>query len=447
MPLSPTTTRRGALVSGAGLAAGWAFLRARRPAPTVCPPSGPTPGLPDESARLARLTEALDRRADDRELAVLDLDALEHNLSRVRAQVGPALALRLVTKSLPSVALVRHLMDRARTSRVMVFSENMLLGLLEGADEDLDVLTGRPFGPGAVRRVIARSSATKPAAQIRWLVDDLDRITALDAVAAGEGWRLRLAVELDVGLRRGGARTPTELMPMLDAIAASPRLEFAGFMGYDGHVPFAPPGFSADDEHRSVLRRYAEFVGAAQARHPRLFDASVVCNSGGSRTYERYGSATAPVDEVALGSALLYPHRFRNLTDTELRPASFLASPILKVVAPAEVPFVSGVLGLGAPLEPRLEAAYFLQGGDFPAERITPENWTRNPLVPSPDGVQNLIPNQSQWLGPRSAHLQTGQYVLFHPWEGDGLAWLDEIQVFRGDRFETVWTTSKRARA
>ena len=51
---------------------------------------------------------------------------------------------------------------------------------------------------------------------------------------------MRINLELDVGLHRGGLTDPTSLKPILETIDADPLLNFSGFMGYDPHLASVP---------------------------------------------------------------------------------------------------------------------------------------------------------------------------------------------------------------
>jgi D-serine deaminase-like pyridoxal phosphate-dependent protein len=94
-------------------------------------------------------------------------------------------------------------------------------------------------------------------------VDTKARLAEYCDLAHTLGDPLAIAIEIDVGLRRGGARNPAELLEMLDILARQRnRLRFTGLMGYDGHVPFAPPGFDSDAEFAAVHERYMGFVQA-----------------------------------------------------------------------------------------------------------------------------------------------------------------------------------------
>jgi D-serine deaminase-like pyridoxal phosphate-dependent protein len=232
---------------------------------------------------------------------------------------------------------------------------------------------------------------------------------------------------------------------MLSVIDRSEFLELAGFMGYEGHVGFAPVGANPDNELAAVQRRYADFVDAGRSAFPSMFARSLLFNSGGSRTYHYYTDAVdTPVNEVAMGSAFFYPGNFSNLPETRLRRATFLATPVLKRVEPAEAPFAPGFLPRLAEDDPSLEVSYFAVGGGFPAEQEYPEGLVVNPVTSSVEdagGVGNLLSNQAEWLGSRDLALEVGDFIFYHPWEGDGVRWLSNLDVFRGADLIDQWPT------
>jgi len=118
-------------------------------------------------------------------------------------------------------------------------------------------------------------------------------------------------------------------------------------MGYDGQVPFAPPGADPTRELQSVQQRYADFVAAGSSAYPSMFEGPLVYNSGGSRTYHYYtDELDTPVNEVAMGSAFFYPSDFSNIPEKDLRHATLLATPVLKRIDPAEAPFAPGFLSV-----------------------------------------------------------------------------------------------------
>ena len=66
-----------------------------------------------------------------------------------------------------------------------------------------------------------------------------------------------------------------------------------------------------------------------------------------------------------MGSAFFYPRNFSDIPETELRRATFLATPVLKRTDPAEAPFAPGFLPTLAQDDPSLEVQFIVVAGGF----------------------------------------------------------------------------------
>lgn len=401
-----------------------------------------------EQERFRAWNTALRAAAAGRESAFVDLNAVDHNLRLVGQQLGSRIGLRLCAKSLPSLELLEYMMVAACTNRIMAFSEGMVRDLLLRFGSDVDILLGRPATVEALARTFATldedGSGANPSGGVRWLVDTPERMQEYAAFAAERGETVSVAVELDVGLHRGGARNAEQLMAMLGIIDESEYVKFAGFMGYEGHVPFVPlDRGSPAEEFNAVQRRYTEFVRLGRGAYPDLFEGPLVYNSGGSRTYHLYTDALeSPVNEVAMGSAFFYPSNFHNLPQTGLRTATFFATPVLRRLDPAETYPDADHLPELAQEQPDFEVWYTMVSGGFPGERHYPPG-----LVPSPTSsgdpsrIVNMMPNQGRWLGSREVPLEVGDFIFYQPWEADAVRWLAYLDVFRGGELVDQWPT------
>lgn len=387
----------------------------------------------------AALQAELVRTAPGRAHAVLDLDALEHNADAIRAAVPDGIELRLVSKSLPSMPLLAHLMDHLGTDRLMVFSEPFLDATLRAFGRRVDLLLGKPLPAAAARRLMTAHDTGR----VCWLIDDLPRLDAYLAVAQQRGQAARVCVELDVGLRRGGARDIAALDALLTRIASHPdALSLGGLMGYDGHVPHAPPVIAdSDDEFARVQQRYGALVDAARATHPALFAGHPIIDGGGSGTYARYtDDLTTPVNELSIGSAFLAPAHFPAARAAGLEPALLLAAPVLKRLDEPRLPFADAMGPLMAWWNPNHAVHFFLLGGGWPADPASPPGITRNPLW-TDDGVINLLPNQPLFTGSASVPLRPGDMIFFDPWQGDAMVALAALTVLRRGRVVERWPT------
>lgn len=54
--------------------------------------------------------------------------------------------------------------------------------------------------------------------------------------------------------------------------------------------------------------------------------------------------------------------------------------------------------------------------------------------------MNNLLSNQAQWLGARQVPLDVGDFVFYHPWEGDGVRGLSRPDVFRAGELIEQWS-------
>jgi hypothetical protein len=405
--------------------------------------NGPDP------TRFAAWNAELRLKEPGRDTVLVDLDAVDHNIGLVRATLGPQFALRLVTKSLPSTGLIRYIMTVAGTNKVMTFSEGVLGELLDDFGWWMDALQGRPMPVEGAERLLKQYSA---AANVRWLVDTVDRANEYAALAKRMHTHLKVAVEIDVGLRRGGAIDTTDLRNILAVIDANKRfLTFAGFMGYDGHVPFgAAFGLDPNAEFVAVHSRYKDFVNAGAAAYPEMFSRKdLVFNSGGTGTYDRYTKdlVDTPVNDLAMGSGFVMPGDFANLSALGHFPAEHLATPVLKRIVPAEVPFIQGYLPQLAQTNPSLEVAFFMLSGPGPSQVVYPPELVWNPILSSGPGTcpqaGDPLGNQALMNGSHDLQLGVGDFIFGWICEGSAVMEWGSITALRHNVIVETWDTAR----
>lgn len=401
-----------------------------------------------EELRFAAWNKSLRAAAGGRESAFVDLNAVDHNLKLVSMKLGSTIGLRLGAKSLPSLELLEYMMVAACTNRIMAFSEGTVRDLLIRFGSNVDILLGRPAAVEALARTFATldkiGHAPNPAGSVRWLIDTPLRMQEYADFATERNESIAVAIEIDVGLHRGGARNTEQLLAMLEIINKSDNLRFAGLMGYEGHVPFVSLAISTPDaEIALVQQRYAEFVRAGREAYPALFEGPIVYNSGGSRTYHYYtDDLDTPVNEVALGSVFFYPGNFHNLPETGLRTATFFATPVLKRLDPAEGYPDPEQLPKLALDDPDFEVWYGMVAGGFPGNLRYPQGLVNSPTsTGDPSRIVNMMPNQGRWLGARTLPLSLGDFIFYQPWEADAVRWLAYLDVFRGEQLLGQWPT------
>jgi D-serine deaminase-like pyridoxal phosphate-dependent protein len=392
------------------------------------------------------LNDALKEAGVAQPAIVLDLDRVDSNIDRVRKVVRAPLEYRIVTKSLPSPDFLLYVMRKARTKRLMPFHLSHMRVILEVAGPGVDMLPGRPFPvaalsgfydslPAALKKEVVRS--------VQWLVDSEERLREYLDFARRRGITLRVNLEIDVGLHRGGARSNEELGRMLGIIAAgSGRLVFSGFMGYDGHVAHVPLYVGSKEKairaaFAGSMARYGEFVRYGREKYPALFAGDLTFNSGGSTTYALYDE-TLPVNDIAAGSCLVMPSTFDVFTLRDHLPALFIAAPVLKKIDGFGVPFIETFHPLVEWWDPNTAVTFYVSGGGWSDRILAPAGISVNALTASPPN-ENMLPNQSMLNGSKSVTIGTGDHVFYHPLQGDALMQFDAIYVVQKGKITNVW--------
>lgn len=412
---------------GLAALAGGATAFALRPAETGAP----------HDAFFTRLTKALRHAGLSQPTLVIDRERLHVNAKRLRANLAPGLALRLVNKSLPSLPLLDELTQLTGTSRQMVFNLPYLQMLAEQRP-DSDVLLGKPFPVAAAAQMLTQlpRSGFDASKQVQWLVDSPARLAQYRDLARGQRRPLRINLEIDVGLHRGGVPDEATLQQVIALLREEPLLRWSGLMGYDAHTEKIPDiAGSRASAHQHVLHTYRARLQAMQASGllPQMPEGgALTLNTGGSPTY-RLHRADGPANEVAVGSAFVKPTDFDTPLLADLQAAAWIATPVLKVqgfLAP------NGVEPLGEVAQhwdPNQRTAHFIHGGHWLAR---PES----PVGLQASGLIGPSSNQQLFLGSGRQGLQPDDLVFFRPTQSEAvLQQFGDIAVVEGDRVVAMW--------
>ena len=311
---------------------------------------------------------------------VIDRERLDGNIDLVREHLPPGMGLRVVVKSLPCPPLVERVCARVPTQRLMTFNLAMLLDFAAAMPE-ADQLLGKPLPVAAARRFIASvADAPTRLRKVQWLVDTPARLREYAGLAEAEAVELRINLELDIGLHRGGFVPGPELDAALRSLTDAKRLRLAGFMGYEPHVARLPVALGLRRRARDrAWRCYAAANEAARRLLGSDTFAGLTRNAAGSPTYRLYGD-TAIANEVAVGSALVKPTDFDSDLLARHRPALFIAAPVLKVLDRVRVPGLDGSAGAWARLGGPRSQAVFIHGGHWLAQPVDPPRLRYSPV-------------------------------------------------------------------
>jgi D-serine deaminase-like pyridoxal phosphate-dependent protein len=414
------TTRRNLLIGGAvaAVAAGVA-----KPGDK----GGPYPEY------FARLNQTLRKHGIDRPVLVIDLDRLDRNIDRVAQStaIAPAKTYRIVVKSVPAPALVDYIAKRANTRSLMSFHRPFLQAMA-ALRPDSDILMGKPMPVAAVRTFYAsHKGAFDPAKQLQWLIDTDARLQQYLALAKELGIRMRLSMELDVGLRRGGFGDPLALGEALAVIAQNPQhLQLGGFMGYDAHL-MGLPSFLAERELPKVKARYAACVELLRTQFPQLMQEPLVFNGAGSPTFKHYEGDTV-VNDLSAGSCLMKPTHYDLPILQDFEASSFIASPVLKRQLGARLPALDWTGPLIRSWDPNQAQMVFAYSGNWLAECEAPPG-----LHPH---FAYTSSNQQGYSASDSVGLNVDDFIFLRPTQSEAvLLQFGDLVCVRGDKIEARW--------
>lgn len=364
---------------------------------------------------------------------VIDRDRLDANIDRLRTHLPQGMAYRIVAKSLPSAPLIDYVARRARTDRLMSFNTNMveqLIALMPEADQ----LLGKPIPLNAVKSIFERADTSGASAlqqKVQWLIDTPERIEQYEAFAASSGLNLRINLEIDVGLHRGGMEPGDALATALQRISNSNHLELSGLMGYEPHLTKLPnlAGWpkrakkGAADRFREALAQVSSVLGEGHSD-------AMIRNMAGSPTFGLY-TDTDLANEIAAGSALVKPSDFDLPILTDFLPASFIATPAIKVSNGVRLPgleYANRALG-----KPKSGKTVFLHGG----------YWKADPVYPGGLKYSNLFgrsSNQEMLVAPKNSSLKVDDFVFLRPTQSEAVfLQFPKIAVFSGGDIVDQW--------
>ncbi|MFC4862267.1 alanine racemase [Pseudomonas sp. MAHUQ-62] len=363
---------------------------------------------------------------------VIDLDRLDANADLLAARLGSR-QLRLVAKSLASGGLLDYLARRLNCTRFMVFHQpqlNQLARLFPSAD----LLLGKPLPTAAALafyQQLPRHLGFDPSNQVTWLVDSAQRLQDYTELSRALGQSLQVALEIDIGLARGGLSSPDALANVLSQMTASASpLKLRGLMGYDAQVAHAPFWIGKERALRESNARYQAFIQVART-FP-IWPQDPLLNGGGSQTYPLHVAGNGPLSEVAVGSALLKPAAFDSELLREHQAALWIASPVLKVLD-GTLPYLDNVQGLLQGWNPNRQRAHYLYGG----------NWQAEPVSPAGLGYDSLYgrsANQERLIGSRSTGLAVDDWVFLRPTQSEGtLGEFADLRLLRRGNLVGRW--------
>ena len=316
----------------------------------------------------------------------------------------------------------------------MTFNQPML-SALSAAMPEASQLLGKPLPVQAARNYfdLLPAEFSDAADNIQWLIDTPERLHQYAELSGAVGRFLRLNIELDVGLHRGGFEPGAELQSVLDAIAADPNLSFAGFMGYEPHIPALPTTLGWRDKAlKGAWKIYRDALDQAASTFDSETMAAITRNAAGSPTY-RYYEDTNLANEISTGSCLVKPTHF----DSELLephlPASFIATPVIKSLPTTRMPGLEFADSAKRAWDPNYSKTVFIYGGHWLADPVDPPGLAYNSTF-------GRSSNQEMLNGGPDLEIAADEFVFLRPHQSEAVfLQFGDIAVYEDGEIVDYW--------
>lgn len=394
-------------------------------------PSRRQPGAVDRNRLWSRLNDAVAKQGTPlpTPIFVVDLDAFDANAEDLVRRAG-GLPIRVASKSVRVPALIERALARDGFRGVLAYTLREALWLHRHDVCDDIVLAYPTVDRGALADLV---SSPEAAARITLMVDSTAHLDVIDSVRPPGGAEVRVAIDVDAGLRIAGQHIGPKRSPLQDTgsivalareIDRRDRLRLVGAMTYEGQVAGLQDSVPTARARSMVLRRIKSLSMSQLAVRRREIDRALrevadleFWNGGGSGSVE--ATAGDPVvTEIAAGSGLLVPTLFDHYASFDPRPASYLGLPVVRRPAPGMVTVHGGGI---------------VASGPAGADRL-PTPWS--PAGLELTGLEGAGEVQTPLTGQPADLLEVGDLVWFRPAKsGEPFEHALDVYLLSGDEF------------
>ncbi len=269
------------------------------------------------------------RKADlDTPALLVDLPTLERNTRKMADTIirKAGVRWRPHTKGMKTPALAHRLLDAGATG-ITCAKLGEAEVMAAGGVKDI-LIANQIVGP----RKIARLVNLRKQADVMVCVDDESNIRQLDLAAVEKGVRVRVLIEVDVGMNRAGAAPGEPVLSLAQTIAACPGLQFSGLMTWEAHTLAIE---DAGEKQRVITESLSRLTASADlCRRNGLCVDIVSC--GGTGTY--WISAFHPgITEIEAGGGIFGDVRYRTVFGVDHEYALTVLSTVTSRPTPTRV--------------------------------------------------------------------------------------------------------------
>lgn len=275
-------------------------------------------------------------------IAFVDLDAVDQNIDTLLAPVRrTGKTLRVATKSLRSVDLIRYIVKRGGSAvrGLMAYSPAEAQHLVENGFAD--VLIAYPTAQSQDAQIIAKLNHN--GARVSIAVDSTEHLEMLDAAARNADTTIPIIVDVDVsmrplsgrlhvGVRRSCLNNAGSVADFIESAGQFQHLSFAGLLGYEAHIagvgdqaPLGPLGGSAKRAVKRIAGETVMTLRRSILHELERRNISLPLFNGGGTGSVGFSVTDPSLTEVTAGSGFLDSHLFDHYEGLSFVPAAFFA--------------------------------------------------------------------------------------------------------------------------
>src|SRR5207253_1316895 len=354
------------------------------------------------------------KSALDTPALLVDLDVMEANIARIVATCrahGVAWRPHAKAHKTPEIAQMQLAAGATGVTCAKLGEAEVM-----AAAGIRDILIANQIvGPIKIGRLVDLADRADPIV----CADSIENLTELDAAFTRANKRLRVAIEVDIGMNRAGVEPGAPVVAFAREIANRPGLRFVGVVGWEAHATTI--GDAAEKE-RTVRAAVSLLTASARACREAGYRVEVV-SCGGTRTFP-YCAQQPGVTEVQIGGAIFSDMHYLTHYQIDFMPALTVLTTVTSRPTPTRIVVDAGkkaMSGDAAAPEPR-------GLGAVAAMKLSAEHTKIELQQPS-------------------AALRVGDRLEFIVGYSDTTVHLhEEIVAMRAGRIEAVWRVAGRGK-
>lgn len=269
----------------------------------------------------------LPKAAVDTPALIVDLDVMEANIERIAGTCRAAgVNWRPHSKGTKTPEIVRK---ELAAGAIGVTCAKLGEAEVMAAAGIRDILIANQIvGQPKVGRLMALLEHADPIVA----VDSVENVAELADAAAGTGRRLRVVIEVNVGMNRAGVEPGTPAVTLANEIVRHGGLRFSGLMAWESHaVTIADPAEKERVVSEALSRLTATAAACREAGH-----AVDIVSCGGTGTFP-YCVRQPGVTEVQVGGAIFSDMHYRTHYHVDFPCALTILATVISRPTPARI--------------------------------------------------------------------------------------------------------------